>query len=200
MLKFIKSVGYKQTPSGSKRKIGLFKCACGKEKEICIYNVKSKHTLSCGCANIKQITKLGKLKGKDRGNTRHGMFGTRFYHLYYSIHDRTKNNPNSKTSRFYGNRGIKNDWKSFDQFYNDMYESYLKHVKEFGEKNTTIDRKNSLGNYNKENCQWATTLEQGKNRRNNLLITINNETRHLAEWVRILGLKNYQVRKKYLEK
>ena len=54
-------------------------------------------------------------------------------------------------------------------FKEDMYELYLKHVNEYGENNTTIERKNVNGNYEKDNCKWATNKEQANNRRNNRL-------------------------------
>ena len=68
----------------------------------------------------------------------------------------------------YGGCGITicDRWlESFENFKEDMYESYLKHVEEFGEKNTSLDRINSQKNYNKENCKWSTREEQSQNTR-----------------------------------
>lgn len=44
-----------------------------------------------------------------------------------------------------------------------MYESYVAHVNEYWEKNTTIDRINWDWNYCKSNCRWATCKEQSEN-------------------------------------
>jgi hypothetical protein len=44
-----------------------------------------------------------------------------------------------------------------------MYESYLKHVKQYGEKQTTLDRINSNDHYYKNNCKRATYKEQNNN-------------------------------------
>lgn len=53
----------------------------------------------------------------------------------------------------------------------------------------TLDRiDNNLG-YSKENCRWATGIEQANNKRNNRMITIGEETHTVAQWARIRGIK-----------
>lgn len=70
------------------------------------------------------------------------------------------NNPKCERYKSYGGRWIKCIWDSFEDFYRDMGESYEKHVKEFGEKQTTLDRIDVNWDYCKENCRWATWAEQ----------------------------------------
>lgn len=103
----------------------------------------------------------------------------------------------------YGGRGItyQESWKKFENFRDDMYESYLKHCEEYGEKDTTLDRIDVNGNYCKENCRWATRKIQANNTRKNHYITINGEVKTLTQWVEFYGIalstvKNY-IRKGY---
>ena len=54
----------------------------------------------------------------------------RFYKIWTKIQERTKN-PNSKSNGWKCYFGIKNYWKSFEEFKNDMYESYEAHIQKF---------------------------------------------------------------------
>lgn len=80
---------------------------------------------------------------------------------------------NHKDYKNYGGRGIKNEWKTFEDFKKDMYPSFMIHVKKYKLKQTTLDRMDNNGNYNKTNCRWATSKEQNNNKR---------QTEHLLEY------------------
>lgn len=130
------------------------------------------------------------MKQKKHFNTTHGFCGTRFYHIWATMFARC-NNKNSHKYPYYGGRGVKYMWQSFENFKDDMYESYLTHIEKYGEKNTQIDRIDVNGNYCKENCRWATILEQARNRNNNRFLTLKGKTRTLGEWSEKLKI-NYK--------
>jgi len=154
-------------------------CICGKQKNIPTYNLTIGKTKSCGCLREEIVSKR---------MTTHKMSKFRFYKIFSLIKNRCEN---IKTTnyKYYGNRGIKCLWKSFENFRNDMYIPYQEHIKLFGEKNTTIDRVDNDGDYCKENCRWATLKEQARNHRNNKLITFNGETRCITEWAEKIGIE-----------
>lgn len=119
---------------------------------------------------------------------KHGMSGTRFYQIWSSIQQRCYY-PKHNRFKSYGGRGIKCLWASFEDFKKEMYSSYLAHVEKFGEKNTTIDRKDSSGDYCRTNCRWNTLWNQNLNRTNNHLLTYRGETKPLTQWARERGFK-----------
>lgn len=61
----------------------------------------------------------------------------------------------------------------------------------------TIDRINNDGNYSKENCKWATRIEQANNRKTNTFITINNITKTFAQWCALSDAKPSTIRQRY---
>lgn len=100
---------------------------------------------------------------------KHWMTWTRFNNIFRWIKARCniKSHPSYKN---YWWAWIKCLWNSFDEFKNDMYESYLEHVEKFWENNTTIDRIDYNWNYCKENCRRATMKEQWNNTSTNVHI------------------------------
>lgn len=133
---------------------------------------------------------LSKLKERTTTwNLKHGFYGTRFYRIWQSMKTRCEN-PNHEAFHRYGGRGIRFDpkWKSFDSFKEDMYETYLAHVKEFGEKDTSINRTDNNKNYSKENCEWATKKEQSLNTKTSRYISFNGETLNITLWAKRIGM------------
>ena len=110
----------------------------------------------------------------------------RLYRIWTNMKSRC-NNPNFPSYRYYGARGIKvcDEWK--DNFL--IFESWA--LANGYRDDLSLDRVDNNGNYEPSNCRWATLREQAGNKSNNVMITINGETKHLREWCRYLNL-NYK--------
>ncbi len=141
-------------------------CECWNIKNIQMGHFRWWHIISCWCyAKEKQKEQWKKsVLNMIATLTTHWMSRTRFYRIYNALNNRC-NYLKYPEFKYYWWRWIKNKWNSFENFRDDMYESYLKHCEDFWEKETTIDRINSNWNYCKENCRWATYKEQNENKR-----------------------------------
>jgi len=95
---------------------------------------------------------------------------------------------NTLAYKNYGAKGVRCFWYSFEEFRDDMYESYLEHAKIHSEQNTTIERINVFGNYERGNCRWATWEEQSKNKRNSIAVSFNGEAKTIKEVADIMGV------------
>jgi hypothetical protein len=101
-------------------------------------------------------------------------------------------NKNSEKYGAYGARGIKvcADWQDFEKFKRDMYESYLAH-KALSKGGTTIERKNTDGDYCKENCRWATYKEQFKNKRDTIHVEYQGKIVTLMDLREVSGIPRW---------
>lgn len=94
-------------------------------------------------------------------------------------------NPKNRDFKHYGGRGITvcEEWRKDFKVFHDwaMANGYAKGL--------TLDRIDVNGNYSPENCRWATMLEQSNNLRKNKLLTYQGETKTVAEWARIKGIR-----------
>jgi len=123
------------------------------------------------------VASLQKRK-KKYGMSLRGKFATRFNLAKARCNGNTKN----KDYYFYKNVDMK--WLSLGAFSEDMWDSFVKHVKNNGVSNTTLERIDAKGPYSKKNCRWATRQEQSKNRRDTVFVTYNGKTKCLQDWSR----------------
>lgn len=145
-------------------------CECGNITITQAYRVRDGHTKSCGCLRRKH-GHCPKSKASSE------------YRSWDAMRQRCSNSHNRDYYR-YGKRGVTvcERWaNSFPAFLNDM-----------GPKPTpahTLDRyPDQKGNYEPDNCRWATTKEQALNRTTTRMITFNNQTMCAADWAASLGI------------
>lgn len=169
------SVKYGKT---TMRKV-LCKCDCGTEKEIDFNSVKGGKSTSCGCFNRENSKKI---------HTKHGMamLKTGVRHPDYCIWMKMKSrclNPNDKSYKNYGGRGIKvcDRWK-------ESFESFIEDMGWRPNKNYSIERIKYNGDYCPENCKWIHKSEQSKNSRRVKLIEYNGNFYCLSDLCRLLKL------------
>lgn len=106
---------------------------------------------------------------KYKSGLKHGMHGTPTYKTWENMISRC-NNPKAPNYSYYGGRGITvcERWLKFANFFADMG---------VRPEELTLDRKDNDGNYEPDNCHWATKKEQFDNSH-----LINNPTD--GRWVR----------------
>ena len=153
----------------------LCKCDCGETTIAIGSEVKSGKKKSCGCYKTSRLIKRV---------TTHGLYDTRLHHTWGNMKDRCYNK-NSGEYYAYGGRGIAvcEEWRhNFQAFYDWA-------VSHGYSDNLTIERVNVDGNYEPQNCKWATRKEQMNNTRRNRKLTYNGKVQTLQQWADETGIR-----------
>ena len=151
------------------------RCDCGAVFQANGSKLKRGMKKSCGCSTRELI---------GNAHRTHGQKKTRLYHIWQGMKQRCFW-PKSPIYKYYGGRGItvcdewKNDFLSFAEW--SKISGYSDSL--------TLDRIDTDGNYEPNNCRWSTYKEQERNKRNNRLIEFRGETKTMTDWCETFGFR-----------
>lgn len=175
-------MGYEQTAQA--QSYWLCRCKCGNWSIVAKGKLLSGRTKSCGCY-------INDIRG-DIHRT-HGMTNTPSHRRWADMMTRCYN-PKFKQYADWGGRGIVvcEGFRKFENFYEAMQEPPRKHQ---------VNRIDNDGNYSCGKCpecvvkgwpmnvKWSSLKEQARNKRNTRWITIGEQTKSMAEWIELSGVK-----------
>lgn len=143
------------TPSAHRQKRWLCKCVCGEKIVTRATCLTEGYTSSCGCL-YREILPLVQRRHGDK--TRRSVAPE--YSAWINMKTRCTN-PKHNRWKYYGGRGITvcDRWR-------DNYEAFLADMGRRPSPDHSLDRyPNNDGNYEPDNCRWATGTEQRLNQR-----------------------------------
>jgi len=168
----------RRVPNDSfKRTRWLCKCQCGNETIAITSLLKNGHKTSCGCLLANKT--FGE-RMKSHGHSVGGRLSSE-YAIWHGIIQRCENSLN-RSFHLYGGRGIfvSPQWKTFENFYADMGNRPAKH---------SIERRDNDGPYSPENCYWATSKQQSRNKRTTVFVMFQGREMCLADAAEIAGVE-----------
>lgn len=148
------------------------KCICGTEGPVLGTLLRYGKTQSCGCLRREMVAAK---------NTTHGKADTRTYSIWCAMKTRCAN-PNNIAFENYGGRGISvcERWEqSYEAFEADMGIVPDQH---------SIEREDNKKGYEPGNCVWATSTEQGQNKRNSRRYLYGGLNLTASEWYEQTGI------------
>jgi len=169
----------------------LCECGCGDFTNVADRNIKRRgvvkgqpmrfiehHAARAALESRKALRGRGELHG-------HSMRSPTYRTWIGMVQRCTK--PSHHAWGNYGGRGIRvcEQWLTFVNFLEDMGER---------PEGTTLDRIDVNGDYDKGNCRWISRFAQHANYRNNVKLTFNGKTQHIAAWERETGLGKRTIR------
>lgn len=159
-------------------------CDCGRQVDVRGAALRIGKTKSCGCLKAEKMAAgLG---------ARHKMCETPTYSSWDSMIGRCMR-PNDPTFGRYGGAGITvcQRWTVFDNFFADMGERPA---------GTSLDRIDPNGDYEPQNCRWASAKTQANNRRNNRKIAYDGQQVTIRQLSDLTGTDYQLLRERILKR
>lgn len=146
------------------------RCDCGRVVSVRADVLKAGASRSCGCLRRERNTTHGLSKAHKRA-----------YRKWAEMLQRCTN-PKRSNWEWYGGRGLAvcRRWRKFENFFADMGDPPAR---------ASLERLDNSQGYSPDNCAWRTAKDQARNRRSNVLLTINNRTQCVSAWAEEYGVK-----------
>lgn len=143
------------------------RCVCGAVRDVNGRNLKKGVSKGCGC----KINRLG------LNVTKHSLYG-----LWNALRARCRSplNPNYPRYGAVG-IGICDEWA-------DDFMAFADYMGPRPSQGHTVDRIDVTKGYEPGNVQWATARQQQNNKTSNHVLTVDGESKTIAEWARHLGI------------
>ena len=156
-------------------------CDCGGEVIVRGSSLRSGNTKSCGCHKLAVSATLHMRHGACSGGEEDDV-----YVVWKGMRQRCLN-PNNPSWPYYGGRGIK-----ICQQWQDNYRAFARDMG-VRPRGYTVERINTNGDYEPDNCIWATRKRQSRNRRDTVRITLCGEMVALVDACERFGMNNASV-------
>jgi hypothetical protein len=181
-LRFGRLTALHRAPNNAKdRVMWRCRCDCGNEIVTAAMSLRTCDTKSCGCLHDEKI---------GLASRSHGRSKTQLYAIWKAMKGRCYIASNTSYDR-YGARGVRvcDRWRN-------SFEAFLQDIGEPPVPDMSLERINNSGDYEPGNVRWATRIEQGANKRNNLHIDYSGKRQTVAQWARERGIKYSTLRQR----
>lgn len=166
-----------ESPKVKRRIAWLCQCSCGNTIISTTHDLRNGDTRSCGC-----------LKHDIRSGQTHGDCKSAEYRAWMAMKDRCSN-PNHVSNKPYHDRGI-----AVCEKWIHSYENFLEDMGRKPNPKMTLDRIDNDGNYNPDNCRWATIKQQNNNSRHCRIIEYKGERRSMSQWADLYNITSSLLR------
>lgn len=175
-LTVVKELEPKTYPSGKKGRIVECSCTCGVVCTYTLSNLRKGNSTSCGCKRVESCST-------------HGLHAHPLYYVWTSMNRRCTD-PTDINYERYGGIGI-----TVCPEWSEDVGAFIHWMEANGwNKGLQVDRVDNEKGYHPDNCRLVTAKENARNRKDNVLLTVGNTTRCLAEWVEVTGLNRTTIR------
>lgn len=156
-------------------------CTCGNEKIARGDHLRNGVSRSCGCL-ARETASIGNRTHGESMSTGY----TKEYRAWQAMLARCRN-PNVKLYSRYGGRGI-----TVCQRWEDSYETFLADMKRAPTPKHSLDRIDFNGNYEPNNCRWATSGLQRRNASHVVTVEVEGEAMCLKDACAKMG-RSYKI-------